>query len=33
MIVIGVLAALFGIALLGIGESRPTPIIMKAPEP
>ncbi|KDM67207.1 hypothetical protein [Acidiphilium sp. JA12-A1] len=33
VIVIGVLAALFGIALLGIGESRPTPIIMKAPEP
>lgn len=32
VIVIGVLAALFGIALLGIGESRPNPLIMKAPE-
>nr|WP_249676058.1 hypothetical protein [Acidocella sp. C78] len=33
VIIIGVLMALFGIALLGIGESRPTPTIMKAPEP
>lgn len=32
VIVIGVFAALFGIALLGIGESKPTRIIMKAPE-
>lgn len=32
VIVIGVIAALFGIALLGIGESRSTPTIMKAPE-
>lgn len=33
VIIIGVLMALFGIALLGIGESQPTPTIMKAPEP
>lgn len=32
VIVIGVIAALFGIALLGIGEGKPTPIITKAPE-
>lgn len=33
VIVIGVLGALFGVALLGIGESRPTPTIMAARHP